>query len=99
MCTPARSSLLTGKYASSVGMQHSSISNYEPWGMSLGEKLWPEYMKDAGYVTHMIGKWDVGHYEKRRTPTERGFDSFFGIYGGWIDYYNHSSDCLVGCEE
>lgn len=95
MCTPARSSLLTGKYPSSVGMQHYVISNYEPWGLSLTDKLLPEYMKDSGYDTHMVGKWHVGHYEKRRTPTRRGFDSFFGCYGGMIDYFNHSSDCLV----
>lgn len=95
MCTPARSSLLTGRYPSNVGMQHFVIANFEPWGLGLDEKLLPEYMRDAGYATHLVGKWHAGFYEERRTPNHRGFDSFFGCLGGYIDYYNHSVDALV----
>lgn len=76
-------------------MQHIVIFNHQPFGVSLKEKLMPEYFKEAGYATHAVGKWHVGHYEEKRTPIHRGFDSFFGNYGGWIDYYNHTSDCLV----
>lgn len=76
-------------------MHHYVLMNHQPYGLSLKEKLMPEYFKEAGYDTHMIGKWHLGHFEARRTPIHRGFDSFFGAYGGWIDYYNHTSDCLV----
>lgn len=89
LCTPSRTSLLTGKYASSIGMQNV-IGGAQPYGLSLNEKTMADYMKDAGYDTHMIGKWHLGFFEQKYTPTFRGFDSFFGYYNGALDYYNHS---------
>lgn len=90
LCTPSRSALMTGKYASSLGMQNVIGSN-QPYGLNLNEKTMPEYMRDAGYKTHLIGKWHLGFFERRYTPTYRGFDSYFGYYNGVLDYYNHSS--------
>jgi arylsulfatase B len=48
------------------------------------------YFKDAGYKTHLVGKWHLGYYSERYTPTYRGFDSFYGYYNGLIDYYNYT---------
>ena len=39
----------------------------------------------------MIGKWHLGFYTWHHTPTFRGFQSFYGFYGGAEDYYAHSS--------
>lgn len=88
-CTPSRSSLMTGKYASNLGMQNA-LAAHKPYGLGLQEKTIAQYMKDAGYGTHLIGKWHLGFYEKVYTPIFRGFDSHFGYLGGLIDYYNHS---------
>ena len=36
---------------------------------------------------HLVGKWDVGHFAQGYWPTERGFDSFFGLaQEGYLDY-------------
>lgn len=94
MCTPARSSLMTGKYASRIGMQHYVIPNDQPYGLGLEHKLFPQYMRELGYGTYLIGKWHLGFYEERYTATHRGFDSSFGYNGGMIDYYKHESDSI-----
>jgi len=47
-----------------------------------------KYMKELGYSTHLVGKWHLGYYQKRFTPTQRGFDSHFGYWNGFISYRN-----------
>ncbi|CAN8029041.1 unnamed protein product, partial [Ixodes persulcatus] len=34
-------------------------------------------------------QWHLGYYKKEFTPTYRGFDSFFGFYNGFGDYFRH----------
>lgn len=82
---------MTGRYPSNVGMQSFVIGQSQPYALGMNNKLLPEYLKGAGYKTHMIGKWHLGFYEQKRTPTRRGFDSFFGYLGGDIDYFNYTS--------
>ena len=55
-CTPSRSSLLTGLYPHKTGMQRGNISPYRPYGLPTRFKLLPEYLKEKGYSSHLIGK-------------------------------------------
>ncbi|CAN8029616.1 unnamed protein product, partial [Ixodes persulcatus] len=90
MCTPSRAALMTGLYPIRTGMQHWVIRSPEPWGLPLEIKLMPEHLKDLGYSTHLVGKWHLGYFKKEYTPTYRGFDTFYGYYNGYIDYYSHT---------
>jgi arylsulfatase A-like enzyme len=91
-CTPARSALLAGYYPSSIGMGMDSQGAFtisSPYGVGLEHTLLPEAMRDAGYETHMVGKWNIGHYAEALLPHMRGFDSFLGYNGDEENYYSH----------
>ncbi|CAM9439259.1 unnamed protein product [Discosporangium mesarthrocarpum] len=89
ICTPARASLLTGRHPYRYGMQLSFISPEAPWGLPLDEITMANRYKDAGYDTHMVGKWHLGYYTKEHHPINRGFDSFLGFLGGDETYSTH----------
>ena len=89
--TSARAALLTGRYPMRYGLQTLSILPWSEYGLPTGERLLPEALKEAGYRTVMLGKWQLGHYKKDYWPTQRGFDSFYGSFNGDIDCLRKTS--------
>jgi arylsulfatase A-like enzyme len=83
--TSARAALLTGRYPMRYGLQTLSILPWSQYGLALKERLLPEALKQAGYRTAMLGKWQLGHYKPDYWPTRRGFDSFYGSFNGDVD--------------
>ena len=51
-------------------------------------------MQAAGYRTHMIGKWHLGHLTEAQHPLYRGFETFYGFYGSNIDYWTKGTAAL-----
>ncbi|KAJ8909740.1 hypothetical protein NQ315_013544, partial [Exocentrus adspersus] len=89
-CTPTRSALLTGKYPMRLGMQGTPLLPAEKRAVPEG-KLLPEYFKDMGYSTYLVGKWHLGYSRWNETATFRGFDHHYGYYNGFISYYDYIS--------
>lgn len=96
-CCPTRAQLLTGLYAHQAGIGFMEPSN----NYNKPFRHIPEYqgflnrrcltlaelLKSAGYQTFMTGKWHVGRAPGQR-PTDRGFDRFFGIWGGASSFFH-----------
>ncbi|MBI3875635.1 MAG: sulfatase-like hydrolase/transferase [Verrucomicrobia bacterium] len=57
-------------------------------GLDVREKTIGDSLKQAGYTTAVVGKWDMGQ-AKRFLPLQRGFDFFYGHGNNGIDYYTH----------
>lgn len=93
VCSPTRSSLLTGKYPVRTGIT-DFIGAAQPatWArntpllpanyvtqLDLKEFTLPEAMQAAGYKTYFAGKWHLG--PETHWPEKQGFDSNMGGYG------------------
>ncbi|CAN0439837.1 unnamed protein product, partial [Ectocarpus fasciculatus] len=89
LCTPARASIMTGRYPVRYGMQYAVILPGSPWGLPSSEKIMPEYMNEAGYESHMVGKWHLGSNREASLPSQRGFKTFLGYLNGIETYYSH----------
>lgn len=90
VCSPTRAGLLTGRYPNRFGLRETVVPPWCEFGVDLEEKLLPEYLVDSGYENRTIlGKWHLGHAQKRFLPLARGFTHFYGHYNGAIDYFTH----------
>lgn len=103
-CCPTRSSLLTGLYPHKAGIGHMGANLGSPayQGFLRNDAATiAELLQPAGYRTLMAGKWHVGgDFWARRvdswkvgdvehpTPRQRGFDRFYGIIDGTINYFS-----------
>lgn len=91
MCTPARAALMTGRYPHRYGLQTLVIPSAASYGLATDEWLLPQALKDAGYRTAIVGKWHLGHADRKYWPNQRGFDYQYGPLLGEIDYFSHSA--------
>ena len=87
-CSPTRAGLMTGRYPHRYGYQYvvkGIATSFLPGdAISLAEVL-----AEAGYERRgFIGKWHVND-SKGGLPSDQGFNEFYGMLGGAIDYFTH----------
>jgi len=92
VCSPTRSSLMTGRYPMRYGLQVGVVRPWAQHGLPLEERTLAEALKETGYTTAICGKWHLGHLDHRYLPTARGFDHQYGHYNGALDYFTHIRD-------
>jgi arylsulfatase A-like enzyme len=90
VCSPTRVGLITGRY-----QYRLPIGFEEPLRLDSDKRLpddaatMPGLLAAAGYQTSLVGKWHLGAVPDAG-PLQHGFQSFWGIRSGGVDYFRHS---------
>eukprot|EP00441_Pelagodinium_beii_P033851 CAMPEP_0197639640 /NCGR_PEP_ID=MMETSP1338-20131121/14202_1 /TAXON_ID=43686 ORGANISM="Pelagodinium beii, Strain RCC1491" /NCGR_SAMPLE_ID=MMETSP1338 /ASSEMBLY_ACC=CAM_ASM_000754 /LENGTH=679 /DNA_ID=CAMNT_0043212397 /DNA_START=62 /DNA_END=2101 /DNA_ORIENTATION=- len=95
ICGPARSSLLSGRLGSHVLAKNVAVTAQNKKDPVSGFAGIPRNItgmgtkvKEGGYKTYYVGKWDAGMATPHHTPRGRGFDESFMYFQHANDYWN-----------
>lgn len=96
VCSATRIGLITGRYQYRLraGLEEP-ISGSARGNPDIG--LPPQHpnlasiLKKAGYHTALVGKWHMG-FLPHFSPIKSGYDEFYGIMSGGVDYFSHKSN-------
>jgi arylsulfatase A-like enzyme len=107
VCSPTRFALMSMRYQYRLrGALEEPINSRSKGSATLGlppdMPTLPSLLKDAGYRTALVGKWHLG-YPPHFGPLRSGYEEFFGIMAGGVDYFTHCSssgdhDLFIGEE-
>jgi arylsulfatase A-like enzyme len=73
VCAPTRASLVTGLYPQRLQFRIGQR------GISPEVVTLADLFRSAGYDTHHVGKWHLGHELAEVRPLAQGYDTFFGF--------------------
>ncbi len=95
VCSPTRFALMTMAYQYRLrGALEEPINTKSKGSSTLGLPpeipTLPSQLQKAGYYTSLIGKWHLG-YPPHFGPRASGYDEFYGIMAGGVDYFTHKS--------
>ena len=95
VCSPTRFAMITMRYQYRLrgGMEEpiNSRSKGNPrLGLPTDIPTLPSLLREQGYATALVGKWHLG-YPPQFGPLRSGYDEFYGIMAGGVDYFSHCS--------
>jgi arylsulfatase B len=93
-CTPSRSSFLSGRLPVHV---QTTLANPDvsTAGIPRNMTTLPQILARSNYISHVIGKWDVGFATPTHTPEGRGFNTSL-VYAEHMNYYWTQRICPTG---
>lgn len=95
VCAPSRASLMTGLNTGHVAIrgnkQHGKRNGQMP--LSQADTTIAMVLKEAGYLTGLVGKWGLGNPETSGDPSMKGFDMYYG-YTDQILAHNYYPEYL-----
>jgi arylsulfatase A-like enzyme len=96
MCGPSRYGMLTGAYQQRFGIQDNKDCYADLPGVEripASQKLIHEALSGAGYVTGIVGKWNLPGYPKT------SFDETLSVIHFGADYWPNAQGHYVGVDE
>jgi len=93
VCSTSRSQFLTGRHSFHNGYGTLDVfDRAKLGGIPQGTPTVADYLKTyGGYKTYAVGKWQLGYSFNEQTPNYRGFDYFWGFYGGLEEYFDKTA--------
>ncbi len=91
VCSATRLALITGRYQYRLPLGlEEPLAGKPDVGLPPEHPTLPSLLRAAGYGTTLIGKWHLG-MPPAFGPRQSGYDHFWGIRGGAVDYYSHEN--------
>jgi arylsulfatase A-like enzyme len=88
VCTATRVAFMTGRYQYRLPIGLEEPLQGRPIGLPPEHPTLPSLLRQHGYHTSLVGKWHLGELPDY-CPLRSGFDQFWGIRGGGVDYFTH----------
>jgi arylsulfatase A-like enzyme len=97
VCSPTRCAYVTGRYPQrlAVGLEEPLKPKDRHLGLDPGHPTVASLLKSTGYETALVGKWHLG-WKPEFGPNRHGFDEFFGVLSGTVDYFTHRGSVAPG---
>lgn len=93
VCSATRFGLITGRYQYRLrgGLEEPLSGSANNIGLPPEHPTLPSLLKKQNYKTALFGKWHLGSLPTFG-PLKSGYDTFFGNYGGALDYFTHQTN-------
>lgn len=97
VCSATRTGLITGRYQYRlrVGLEEPLAAPSDVLGLPASHPTLPSLLRAQGYRTTLIGKWHLG-VSSTFGPLQSGYESFYGVHPGAVDYFRHSKADNIG---
>lgn len=91
-CAPTRASFQSGRLPVHVTTNNGDGLEDPTHGIPTQMTGLASKLREGGYSTHLVGKWDCGFSTWDRLPRAKGYDSFFGYLGKSLGYFSKLGD-------
>src|SRR5579871_2146734 len=89
VCSATRLALITGRYQYRLPLGlEEPLAGKTDVGLPPEHPTLPSLLAQSGYATALVGKWHLG-VPPRFGPLRSGYQQFYGIRTGAVDYYSH----------
>lgn len=88
VCSATRVALMTGRYQYRLPIGLEEPLALRKIGLPPSHPTIASQLRSQGYATSLIGKWHLGPLPDYG-PLLSGYDEFWGIRGGGVDYFTH----------